>query len=1276
MSQKYRQNIPQSTSQLASSTNQQSLPDENYIQRLFPKCPPTKQINKISERFTKGNSSRRRQNKTKVYQYSRRDIEAKKNRIIDAEQQQNESNVEHGCTKTSSLILPRRYMKTDRNNISKVGSSDESSGESAEGGRGRARKRLASSSYESKSIETVTRGIRRTGKYMASQNLLEKLKRSHSSYDQKGGNGANTGKSYDTGKASPSESNEMGSDSKLTSSKINSLQSRQTNSQNNREGARSSPSQIRRVQVSELEQSTTSNQVENRPKNLLAFSESNGDMNNIEITEIFEDDSAPVQPVFVQNQKSVSFDCSVATDFDEPNMIRNDTSTEELCSGEDLIECLDKSTASSDRKNFETENPLATWSNPVTTSCDTSNGVRYFGHHRSSAHTTLQTVDEQAEHNLDEPNLSTCEDSDKNEQDSQIQVATNLSILNTKSGQSMPGKRNLTPPGYPQLVNPPISSWSIASTGTNRNTSDINSFSFTETLKLEHQTKVETNHKVRFVDDRKAQDIDTKAQVNELSRSVSCDETPPLLDRASQAPRSISMSKMSAENLIHISSPVEIPKEPNLLKDQAVVSDDIDMTGEPLITNGLEKVSLSGETSANIDAAAPKLEANASCENQDDICTSAGRPTSMQSHHEKSSSSILGIKRNFDPIPSSPALTGPNTVPTNLRHHKIPNETSHYSLVRNGANNCSYDIKSDTQGEVSKAPPRSSSLQFNTLSEDIDDVVPTTKTALIFPRLDEGLSSDAESCDDYIEEDDERAMDADVDADEDDYDDDDDADDDDDDDEAGDILPVLKRGNQALQLGQSIDALLRQQQHQKNRVPIDHGYVNQDHLDQNDIKTLTSYSNQAGQSGYWMGISGGHLSSGSSSQHPSTSSSNQPFIGIRAINGSSGGNSIQNMGRPSNHSFNREDAKSANRFSSDTDNETDRLLGSQRNDQMKLVSGNDTVALAETSINHSTDSQPTNEVSKSCSNSREVLIEGVLFNVKYLGSTHTDYEGRSDKEDRIHQAEMAVHEVKFRNGDSQPATDVQLFISTEKIMVLDDKNRKIMMDHSLRTISYIADIGDAIVLIVRKKSTATGEASGSNEISGRPVSKISCHVFESQDSHTITKSVSQAFQVAYAELLKSNGTGDSSNYLPREVDYQDVLNSQEMSTDELDLFSRKENQREVIVPKEKGEILGITIVESGWGSLLPTVVIAALKQEGPAYRCKKLSIGDQILSVNGISLVGLPLSECQDILRRAKNQRVARLSVVPCPITVEVKIKRPDTKYQLGFSVQNGVVSS
>lgn len=111
------------------------------------------------------------------------------------------------------------------------------------------------------------------------------------------------------------------------------------------------------------------------------------------------------------------------------------------------------------------------------------------------------------------------------------------------------------------------------------------------------------------------------------------------------------------------------------------------------------------------------------------------------------------------------------------------------------------------------------------------------------------------------------------------------------------------------------------------------------------------------------------------------------------------------------------------------------------------------------------------------------------------------------------------------------------------------------------------------------------------------------------------------------------------------------------------------------MPKAKGEILGVVIVESGWGSMLPTVVIANLAPAGAAARCGQLNIGDQIIAINGVSLVGLPLSTCQNYIKNSKNQTVVKLTVVPCAPVVEVKIKRPDTKYQLGFSVQNGVVS-
>lgn len=72
---------------------------------------------------------------------------------------------------------------------------------------------------------------------------------------------------------------------------------------------------------------------------------------------------------------------------------------------------------------------------------------------------------------------------------------------------------------------------------------------------------------------------------------------------------------------------------------------------------------------------------------------------------------------------------------------------------------------------------------------------------------------------------------------------------------------------------------------------------------------------------------------------------------------------------------------------------------------------------------------------------------------------------------------------------------------------------------------------------------------------------------------------------------------------------------------------------QVFIEKAKGEILGVVIVESGWGSILPTVIIANMMHAGPAERSGKLNIGDQIMSINGTSLVGLPLSTCQSIIK-------------------------------------------
>ncbi|KTG45030.1 hypothetical protein cypCar_00047085 [Cyprinus carpio] len=109
--------------------------------------------------------------------------------------------------------------------------------------------------------------------------------------------------------------------------------------------------------------------------------------------------------------------------------------------------------------------------------------------------------------------------------------------------------------------------------------------------------------------------------------------------------------------------------------------------------------------------------------------------------------------------------------------------------------------------------------------------------------------------------------------------------------------------------------------------------------------------------------------------------------------------------------------------------------------------------------------------------------------------------------------------------------------------------------------------------------------------------------------------------------------------------------------------------------KQKGEMLGVVIVESGWGSILPTVILACMLNNGPAARSGKLNVGDQIMAVNDTSLVGLPLAACQGIIKSLKNHVQVKLSVVSCPPVTTVLIKRPDLQFQLGFSVQNGIIN-
>uniref|UniRef100_A0A8C9EJE8 Amyloid-beta A4 precursor protein-binding family A member 3 n=1 Tax=Pavo cristatus TaxID=9049 RepID=A0A8C9EJE8_PAVCR len=298
----------------------------------------------------------------------------------------------------------------------------------------------------------------------------------------------------------------------------------------------------------------------------------------------------------------------------------------------------------------------------------------------------------------------------------------------------------------------------------------------------------------------------------------------------------------------------------------------------------------------------------------------------------------------------------------------------------------------------------------------------------------------------------------------------------------------------------------------------------------------------------------------------------------------------------------------------------------------------------------------------------EDLLDGVIFGAKYLGSTQLVSERNPPTSVRMAQAQEAVDRIKAPEGESQPMTEVDLFVSTQRIKVLTADTQEAMMDHSLQTISYIADIGSLVVLMARRKLPQRAEAAEEKRLY-----KMICHVFHSADAQIIAQAIGQAFGVAYQRFLEANSI-DPSALSPRQ--YSRALEDQEQHNAELTHFSRQENCKDVCIRKQKGEILGIAIVESGWGSILPTVVIANLMHGGPAERSGELSIGDRLMSINGTSLVGLPLTTCQSIIRELKHRTEVMLNIVHCsPVTTAV-IRRPDSKYQLGFCVENGVICS
>ncbi|XP_004632764.1 amyloid-beta A4 precursor protein-binding family A member 3 [Octodon degus] len=297
----------------------------------------------------------------------------------------------------------------------------------------------------------------------------------------------------------------------------------------------------------------------------------------------------------------------------------------------------------------------------------------------------------------------------------------------------------------------------------------------------------------------------------------------------------------------------------------------------------------------------------------------------------------------------------------------------------------------------------------------------------------------------------------------------------------------------------------------------------------------------------------------------------------------------------------------------------------------------------------------------------EDLLDGILFGAKYLGSTQLLSERNPPPSVRMAQAQEAMDRVKAPDGETQPMTEVDLFVSTKRIKVLMADSQEAMMDHALQTISYIADIGPVLVLMARRR---LARKPGTQD-RDRCLYKMLCHVFHSEDAQLIAQAIGQAFAVAYSQFLCDSGI-DPSQVGTRPG--QGGARPGHLHNGDLAHFSNQENCREVRIEKRRGEALGVALVESGWGSLLPTAVIANLLHGGPAERSGALSIGDRVMAVNGASLVGLPLAACQAAVREMKPQTSVTLSIVHCPPVTTAIIRRLHSREQLGFCVEDGII--
>lgn len=291
------------------------------------------------------------------------------------------------------------------------------------------------------------------------------------------------------------------------------------------------------------------------------------------------------------------------------------------------------------------------------------------------------------------------------------------------------------------------------------------------------------------------------------------------------------------------------------------------------------------------------------------------------------------------------------------------------------------------------------------------------------------------------------------------------------------------------------------------------------------------------------------------------------------------------------------------------------------------------------------------------------IISGVSFKMKYLGSTPIASVKHQVEDIRAHQAQAAINTI-CEPSESRPSNPVIFTVSASKLLIYDGKMQQILMDHSIKFVSYIGDVGKFLVVMVRTPTPK--EAT-------KATYRVTCHVFESPHSKQVTIAVKGAFNICYKEVIQTTGK-DEETLL--QCAYSEVLGSQKRADEDIADLLDSSKHKVIPIIKRPQEALGVSLIPSGPGSIIPTVIISSLRPSSPAYKTNQLNVGDQILEVNGRSLCGLIYDEILELLKSLLSDTKIELKVVPGSPVLLVELIRPDLKYPLGFSVKDGHITT